>query len=145
VDCHGSQRGFCTPGFVMSLFALYNNAEAPGRTAINDALAGNLCGCTGYRPIVEAAVDMYRRAPADSDNWLLAQGTAIGADEAARVARLKSIAHSATLTLRHGTQRYFAPRSSAELAAMLAGYPDATLLAGGTDVGLWVTKQQREL
>ncbi|MCX7152871.1 MAG: 2Fe-2S iron-sulfur cluster-binding protein, partial [Proteobacteria bacterium] len=55
VDCHDSQCGFCTPGFVMSLFALYKNNAAPSRQVIDDALAGNLCRCTGYRPIVAAA------------------------------------------------------------------------------------------
>src|SRR3989475_790000 len=59
VDCHGSQCGFCTPGFVMSLFALYKSAQKPTRAEINDTLAGNLCRCTGYRPIVEAAGKMY--------------------------------------------------------------------------------------
>ena len=59
VECHASQCGFCTPGFVMSLFALYKSAERPSRRAINDALAGNLCRCTGYRPIVDAARRMY--------------------------------------------------------------------------------------
>src|SRR5215470_6868345 len=59
VDCHGSQCGFCTPGFVMSLFALYKSAQKPSRQEINDAIAGNLCRCTGYRPIVDAAQKMY--------------------------------------------------------------------------------------
>src|SRR5256885_903221 len=58
IDCHGSQCGFCTPGFVMSLFALYKSADHPSRIDINDAIAGNLCRCTGYRPIVEAAERM---------------------------------------------------------------------------------------
>jgi xanthine dehydrogenase small subunit len=59
VDCHGSQCGFCTPGFVMSLFALYKTRQAPTRAEIGDALSGNLCRCTGYRPIVDAGVKMY--------------------------------------------------------------------------------------
>ena len=69
VDCHGSQCGFCTPGFVMSMFALYKNNASPGRREIDDALAGNLCRCTGYRPIVEAAQAMYEK-PAVADDWL---------------------------------------------------------------------------
>jgi xanthine dehydrogenase small subunit len=145
VDCHGSQCGFCTPGFIMSMFALYKNATSPDRVEIDDALAGNLCRCTGYRPIVDAAVDMYRRAPVNRDNWLLAAGDAPSSDEAARVARLESIRHSATLALEFNGKRFFAPRSAAELADLLGEYPQATLLAGGTDVGLWVTKQHREL
>src|SRR5438045_6253670 len=59
VDCHGSQCGFCTPGFVMSLFALYKSAQKPSRQEIKDASAGNLCRCTGYRLIVDAAEGMY--------------------------------------------------------------------------------------
>ena len=62
VDCHGSQCGFCTPGFAMSLFGLYKNARAPSRAAIEDALSGNLCRCTGYRSIVDAAQAMYDSA-----------------------------------------------------------------------------------
>src|SRR5213593_2575865 len=73
VDCHGSQCGFCTPGFVMSLFALYKSAPKPSRQEINDAIAGNLCRCTGYRPIVDAACRMYdyrdRRGTRD-EHWM---------------------------------------------------------------------------
>ncbi len=145
VDCHGSQCGFCTPGFVMSLFALYKNATSADRVTVDDAIAGNLCRCTGYRPIVAAAQDMYRRAPKESDSWLLSQAAAISSDEAQRVARLESIQHDATLALQQGEQRYFAPRTAVEFAGLLADYPQATVLAGGTDVGLWVTKLHREL
>jgi xanthine dehydrogenase small subunit len=146
VDCHGSQCGFCTPGFVMSLFALYKNAAMPDRVAIDDAIAGNLCRCTGYRPIIDAAVEMYRRAPR-SDDWLLqcaAQADAAGRDEARRLAQLQSIRRNETLALQRDGRRFFAPQSSAELAELAARYPDAVLLAGGTDVGLWVTKQHLE-
>ncbi|MGA9335753.1 MAG: 2Fe-2S iron-sulfur cluster-binding protein, partial [Rudaea sp.] len=59
VDHHGSQCGFCTPGFVMSMFALYLSEQQPSRARINDVLSGNLCRCTGYRPIVDAAQAMY--------------------------------------------------------------------------------------
>src|SRR5262245_58742730 len=58
-DNHGSQCGFCTPGFVMSLFALFHEQAQPSRGEINDVLAGNLCRCTGYGPIVTAAEKMY--------------------------------------------------------------------------------------
>ncbi|MEQ8205965.1 MAG: xanthine dehydrogenase small subunit [Woeseia sp.] len=147
VDCHGSQCGFCTPGFVMSLFALYKNVQSPKRVAIDNALAGNLCRCTGYRPIVDAARKMYERAPERNDDWLVAACNAgpASADEKRRVALLQSLQHGDTVTLEYGSKRYFAPRSSAELAALLQDWPGAQLLAGGTDVGLWVTKQYREL
>ena len=65
VDCHASQCGFCTPGFVMSLFGLYKNASPPSRAAIDDALSGNLCRCTGYRPIIAAGERMGELAAAN--------------------------------------------------------------------------------
>ncbi|MGB8436928.1 MAG: 2Fe-2S iron-sulfur cluster-binding protein, partial [Burkholderiales bacterium] len=72
-DGHGSQCGFCTPGFVMSLFGLYKTDPAPDRSAVNDALAGNLCRCTGYRSIVDAASAMYtlgRAISANEQGWI---------------------------------------------------------------------------
>ena len=131
VDSHGSQCGFCTPGFVMSLYALYETQTAPTRVEIDDTLAGNLCRCTGYRPIVAAARAMYglskpQRSPID-------------------LAALRRVANDNSLSLVCGGRRYYAPRSASALADLLATHDDATLLAGGTDVGLWVTKQHREL
>ena len=131
VDCHGSQCGFCTPGFVMSLYALYKTNEHPSRTEIDDALAGNLCRCTGYRPIVDAANAMY--------------GLPQAAVEAVQTALLDDLDAGDSLCVQQGDRKFFAPVSRAELVALLAEYPDATLLAGGTDVGLWVTKQHRVL
>ena len=143
VDCHGSQCGFCTPGFVMSLFALYKTRSKPSRRDIDDALAGNLCRCTGYRPIIAAAEAMYD-SPADEHDWLRQPcGTGQLAED--RLSRLRSIARDDSLTVRHGDHAFFAPRSSDEFAALLAEHPQATILAGGTDIGLWVTKQHREL
>jgi xanthine dehydrogenase small subunit len=143
VDCHGSQCGFCTPGFVMSLFALYKTQHEPSRRDIDDALAGNLCRCTGYRPIIAAAETMYD-APADENDWLRQPW---GSSQLAtdRIARLSDIARDEMLALRHGDHAFFAPRTLDELAALLAEHPDAILLAGGTDIGLWVTKQHRDL
>ncbi|NNE62101.1 MAG: xanthine dehydrogenase small subunit [Woeseia sp.] len=145
VDCHGSQCGFCTPGFVMSLFALYKNQRRPDRVAIDDTLAGNLCRCTGYRPIVSAARAMFERAPEESESWLLATHDVMTADEKRHLELLQSIAHEDVVALEKNGRRYFAPRDVTELASLLQQFPDATLLAGGTDVGLWVTKQHREL
>ncbi len=145
VDCHASQCGFCTPGFVMSLFGLYKNAFKPDRVAIDDALAGNLCRCTGYRPIVAAARAVFATDPPESDDWRLAGQAVKTPDEQRRLDQLQSIAHDKVVALAQGERRYYAPRTSAQLAELLQLHPDATLLAGGTDVGLWVTKQQREL
>jgi xanthine dehydrogenase small subunit len=131
VDCHGSQCGFCTPGFVMSLFALYETNDKPDRTAIDDALAGNLCRCTGYRPIVDAAKAMHALPAAASSPIHVEQLNNLDAEDA--------------LSIDDGHRKFFAPVSSEELAELLAVHPDATILAGGTDVGLWVTKQHRVL
>jgi len=153
VDCHASQCGFCTPGFVMSLFALYKSVERPSRRAINDALAGNLCRCTGYRPIVDAACRMYDdrdRAGAKDEHWMNCSFSSLAdaqpsASEQAMIERLRAIRRTDTLALRHGMRSYFAPSSLAELAAVREAHPAARVLAGGTDVGLWVTKQLREI
>jgi xanthine dehydrogenase small subunit len=143
VEQHGSQCGFCTPGFVMSLFALYKTQSDPSRRAIDDALAGNLCRCTGYRPIVAAASAMYGIPSADGD-WLR-QPCGRGEAPVDRIARLRAIARDGALELHYGDRLFFAPRTMDELAALLGRHPDATILAGGTDIGLWVTKQHREL
>jgi xanthine dehydrogenase small subunit len=151
-DGHGSQCGFCTPGFVMSLFALYKTDPAPDRTAINDALAGNLCRCTGYRPIVDAAGAMYalgHAIPAGEQGWLEAaagsKSAAAKSAEAALAKQLSTLRQRRGAAVPHASGTFHAPRTSAELAALRVKLPDARLLAGGTDVGLWVTKQYRQL
>ena len=90
IDCHGSQCGFCTPGFVMSLFALYKTNAAPTRVEIDDALAGNLCRCTGYRPIIAAAEAMYELDTGNED-WLRQPfgGPATPDERAQRLRRLQ--------------------------------------------------------
>ena len=143
VEQHGSQCGFCTPGFVMSLFALYKSQSRPTRRTIDDALAGNLCRCTGYRPIVAAADAMYA-VPADAADWLR-QPCGNERAPVERVERLRGIARHSGLELRYADRAFFAPRTIAELSGLLAEHPDALILAGGTDIGLWVTKQHREL
>ena len=139
VDTHGSQCGFCTPGFVLSLFTLYKNNPGPTRQDIDEALSGNLCRCTGYTPIVKAAEAMYNLS-ADANDWLQ---QAAGADDKARIERLKSIRREDTLATGLGSRHFLAPRSLDELIDLKQRHPEATLVAGGTDVGLWVTKQYR--
>ncbi len=143
VEHHGSQCGFCTPGFVMSLFALYKTNPKPSRRDVDDALAGNLCRCTGYRPIIAAAEAMYRIAGDDGD-WLR-QPAGTGAAPAPHVKKLRSLVRRIALSVNHDGRRFFAPQEVDELARLLEQHPRATLLAGGTDVGLWVTKQHRRL
>jgi xanthine dehydrogenase small subunit len=141
VECHASQCGFCTPGFAMSLFGLYKTSCAPSRRDIDDALSGNLCRCTGYRPIVDAAQRMYA-LPAP-EGWR-ATGAAPDAD-AGVAARLASIERSATLDYEHDGQRWTSPRTASELAELCAARPAACIVAGMTDVALRVTKQHRTL
>jgi xanthine dehydrogenase small subunit len=133
VDGHASQCGFCTPGFVMSLFALYENTPAcPTRDSVMEAISGNLCRCTGYRPIIDAM-------PAA---WALPR---VGIERTAVLAALDEMAALPTLEYRIGEQCFIAPRSLAELAAARLAMPEARLVAGATDVGLWVTKQLRPI
>ena len=148
VDCHASQCGFCTPGFVMSLFGLYKNAFQPTRAAIDDALSGNLCRCTGYRPIIAAGERMGSlttpkgwRAPGVD----VAGKRLISDEERDIAAMLASLERTRTFAYEHAGQRFFAPTTRAELAAIRLAHPQARLVAGATDVGLWITKQHREL
>ena len=148
VACHASQCGFCTPGFAMSLFALYKNARAPSRAAIEDALAGNLCRCTGYRPIVDAATAMY--ALPQAEGWracgVAADGTrSVTRDEERLADALAMLARDGTFACEHGGQRWLAPRTRDELAALCAAHPHARLVAGMTDVALAVTKAHDDL
>jgi len=122
-DGHGSQCGFCTPGFVMSLYGRSIAALGTEGTPVKDVIAGNLCRCTGYGPIL-AAGEANPPQPAD-------------ASETADL--LRSIAPA------RAGREWFAPRTSDELAALLIEQPDARLVAGATDVGLWVTKGLGEL
>jgi xanthine dehydrogenase small subunit len=143
VEQHGSQCGFCTPGFVMSLFALYKTNASPSRQEIDDALAGNLCRCTGYRPIIAAAHAMYEADTSDSA-WLH-QPFGGPKKPTKRLAKLKALTRSEGLEIEHAGKRFYAPQDVETLAAVVERNPDATILAGGTDVGLWVSKQHRNL
>ncbi len=146
VDNHASQCGFCTPGFVMSLFALFKTNAAPDRAQINDALSGNLCRCTGYRPIIQAAEQMASLA--DSDNWMATPATdqsPIEPEEQALVDLLSDIQGTETLHIQHDDMQYYAPATVDALADLYLQYPHATLVAGNTDVGLWINKQLRKL
>ena len=134
VECHGSQCGFCTPGFAMSLWAMYlkQDGQEPTRCQIDDALSGNLCRCTGYRPIIAAARRMAALPP-------------VGFDRAALTEQLRALQRDAGIVYSHAGRSFHAPRSLDELVAARTAHPDAVLLAGSTDVGLWVTKQMREI
>ncbi|MEJ0023372.1 MAG: FAD binding domain-containing protein [Alphaproteobacteria bacterium] len=126
VETHGSQCGFCTPGFVMALAAWETDDEAQGEDALCAALAGNLCRCTGYGPILEAG----RRVKANGSAPIVAVETP----------RMAALGYT-----RGDGASFYAPDTLEELLALRARYPEAVIVGGATDVGLWVTKQERTL
>ena len=136
VDRHGSQCGFCTPGFVMSMFAAWCNGEGLEPDRVDTTLAGNLCRCTGYRPIAEAASSLthdallpfYERQRRATEATLMSE-----------------IAHEETVMLSDGRRSFIAPANADAFASLYARDPDCTIVSGATDVGLWVTKQNRHL
>ncbi len=139
VECHASQCGFCTPGFVMSLHAAELAGETADRPRVEELLTGNLCRCTGYGPILAAAEKS------------LGSDAEVDATLAATVEKLKTINSAEMLEIEYdcphtrAKRTYHAPRSIDELGVVLARSPDATILAGGTDLGLQVTKQHKAL
>ena len=135
VDWHASQCGFCTPGIVMSLFAAYHSGGPQTYASLCDQLAGNLCRCTGYRPILAAALDLCDGAPADR----------FAATAGDRAAALAALADERDVFVGDEAAFFAAPASLDSLAALYQRFPDATLLGGATDVGLWITKQLRDL
>jgi xanthine dehydrogenase small subunit len=135
VDYHASQCGFCTPGIVMSLFAAYHSGAPQTYALLCDQLAGNLCRCTGYRPILAAALETCNGAPADR----------FAATTGERTAALAALADERDMFVGDETAFFAAPASLDSLAALYARFPDATLVSGATDVGLWITKQLRDL
>jgi xanthine dehydrogenase small subunit len=135
VDRHASQCGFCTPGIVMSLFAAYHSGAPQTYDGLCDQLAGNLCRCTGYRPIIAAALETCNRAPADR----------FAATAENRATALAAVDRKEDVFVGDEGAFFAAPASADSLAALYARFPDATLVAGATDVGLWITKQLRDL
>ncbi len=147
VECHGSQCGFCTPGIAMTLASTYeHHREAgtrPSRQQLADELSGNLCRCTGYRPILDAGQRMFDLPPARLDT-------------APIVAALRALDTGAGLAYESANpairtddgprrDRFWAPRALDDFAALREQHPKARLLAGSTDIGLWVNKQFRDL
>jgi xanthine dehydrogenase small subunit len=133
LNCHGSQCGFCTPGFVMSLFAMYQNQVLPGEPISSEgaqqALSGNLCRCTGYRPILDAAQQM-------------ATLPEVRVDEADLLQKMELITHIERAL--EADSSYMSPHTLADLLAARVAHPQAQLVAGCTDVGLWVNKLHQQ-
>jgi xanthine dehydrogenase small subunit len=131
---HGSQCGFCTPGIVMSLFTLHHEGPRPvSRSAVCDALAGNLCRCTGYRPIVDAALDVCATPALDHYS-----------SSPARVAAIGGLDDGGDVFAGDDQGFFAAPSTEDALAALYARHPDANLVGGATDFGLSITKELAE-
>ena len=137
VDHHGSQCGFCTPGFVMSLYGLWMRDPNPSRSAIEKALQGNLCRCTGYAPIIRAgeAMGTYGKP----------QGDPLWAERIVVKDRIRAIHDGRRVEIGEGDQRIIIPASLDDFAAVYEANPEARIVAGSTDVGLWVTKFMRPI
>lgn len=126
VEHHGSQCGFCTPGFIMSMFALYQQDGKPDRESVIQALSGNLCRCTGYRPIIDATISVCQNKAVDKFQQTQSQ----------TVEHLNDINDRAI-----DTGHLLMPTSRQELASAKVNYPDASVFAGSTDLALQVTQQ----
>lgn len=137
VDHHGSQCGFCTPGFVMSLYGLWMRNPNPTRAAIEKALQGNLCRCTGYAPIIRAGEAM--------GTYGQPQGDALWAERIAVKDTIKALNDGRRVVIGEGDKQIIIPASLDDFAAVYEANPNARIVAGSTDVGLWVTKFMRNI
>lgn len=133
VKHHGSQCGFCTPGMTMSLM-VFQHAREPA-DKVHEALGGNLCRCTGYRPIADAAAEVVAQEPEDR----------YAREAAVFIKALRGLERNDTLTLERDGRRFFAPRTLAALTQLAEEHKAARYVSGGTDLGLLITKQYREL
>ena len=131
VDHHGSQCGFCTPGFIMSMFALYHSNTKPNRDDVLHALSGNLCRCTGYRPIIDATMAVCEQTPDDQ----------FTARQAATLSTLLSLSGEKPT----GTGNIHTPTSREELKTLIQAHPTAQLVAGSTDLSLQFTQQLKDV
>ena len=134
VKFHGSQCGFCTPGFAMSLFSMYKNYSKISNEVVEEALSGNLCRCTGYRPIIDAAKSLNNKK--DQDKFKKNQNKTINL-----LKKIKSV----DVEINNSGKIYFAPKTIANLKKILKKHPNAKILSGGTDLSLEVTKLRKQL
>jgi xanthine dehydrogenase small subunit len=137
VDFHGSQCGFCTPGIVMSLYGLWLKKPNPTRPEVETALQGNLCRCTGYAPILRAAEAMSQYGAPEADP--------LEAGRSAIRDRLRALRDGRRVEIGEGDRRVIVPANLEDFAALYAEMPEARIVAGSTDVGLWVTKFMRDI
>jgi len=134
VNCHGSQCGFCTPGFVMALFSMFKKHSKFNEDVIKDSIAGNLCRCTGYQPIIKAAKSLKHKNKADH----------FSKNEKKIINLLKKISNK-SIKIYQKDKKYFAPRYVLELKKILKKNINADFLSGGTDLSLGVTKERKDI
>ena len=134
INYHGSQCGFCTPGFVMSLFAMYKNFPSYNKENIQDSISGNLCRCTGYRPIVDAAKSLNNVNRLDQ----------FDKNKKKIISLLKKI-NSENLIIQNRNKKYFSPKNINELKKTIKDNPNSIFLSGGTDLSLNVTKGRKDI
>ena len=134
VKYHGSQCGFCTPGFIMSLFSMFKNYTKLKNEIINDSIAGNLCRCTGYKPIIKAAKSLNSKNKVDH----------FYKNKKKTISLLKKIGNESIAIYNKG-KRYFAPRYVSELKKTIKRNTNSQLLSGGTDLSLLVTKDRKDI
>ncbi len=136
MDFHGAQCGFCTPGIVMSLYGLWMQSPDPSTGDIEKALQGNLCRCTGYEAIIRAA-----KAASKPDRMQ----DALVSERSKVRHKLAAMADGKRVEIGAGNAKLIVPANVSDLADVLAANPNATIVAGSTDVGLWVTKHMRDI
>ena len=134
VKCHGSQCGFCTPGFVMSLFSMYKNHGNYNNELIKDSISGNLCRCTGYRPIVDAGKSLNRVSKIDQ----------FSKNKIKTIKLLKKI-NSKNVFITNQDKKYFSPKTIKDLKNIIKKNPNSSFLSGGTDLSLKVTKERQDI
>ena len=134
INYHGSQCGFCTPGFVMSLFAMYKNFSSYSKENIQDSISGNLCRCTGYRPILDAGKSLNNINRSDQFD-----------KNKKKIINLLKKINSENISLKNGKKKYFSPKSINELIKNIKENPNSIFLSGGTDLSLNVTKERKDI
>ena len=133
INFHGSQCGFCTPGFIMSLFLMYKNKNSYDKKTIEESISGNLCRCTGYRPIIDAAKSLKNNKPDQFKK-----------NEKKTISLLKKI-RPKNISIKNDHKKYFAPRTINELKKIIKKNKNSEFLSGGTDMSLIVTKQKKDI
>ena len=134
VKYHGSQCGFCTPGFVMSLFSMYKNHGNYNNELIKDSISGNLCRCTGYRSIIDAGKSLNRISKIDQFS-----------KNKKKIIKLLKKINSKNIFITNQDKKYFSPKTIKDLKKIIKKNPNSNFLSGGTDLSLKVTKERKDI